>query len=195
MLEKSQAAKPSTTYLMEIAQLYERNNDQKRAVTVLEGWSKAHPDEVAPRLRLAELYGRMRDYGAARTQFEKLAAERPDDPVVLNNLAWLYSTTKDPRARTMAEKAYKLAPSPAIADTLGWIMINEGNSANAIKLLRTASAGLPDDGDVKYHLGLALSKANQNAEAKTVLQQAVRSNATFDSKPDAQRLLDSLGPK
>ena len=65
---------------------------------------------------------------------------------------------------------------------------------DAVKLLRTATAGLPNDPDIKYHLATALSKTNQAAEAKTVLQEVMRSNTAFDSKPDAQRLLNSLGP-
>jgi predicted Zn-dependent protease len=178
---------------MALSELYERNNDPKRATAILEDWTKVHPADLPPRLKLAELYGRTRNYSAAKTEFEKLAAERPEDPAVLNNLAWAYSTMKDPRARAVAEKAYKLAPSPAIADTLGWIMTGEGNAANAVKLLRTATAGLPEVPDIKYHLAVALSKTNQAAEAKTVLQEAMRSNTAFDSKPDAQRLLNSLG--
>jgi thioredoxin-like negative regulator of GroEL len=74
-------------------------------------------------------------------------------------------------------------------------MTSAGDATNALKLLRTATAGLPNDADIKYHLAVALSKTNQTAEAKTVLQQVVSSNAAFDSKPDAQRLLNSLGPK
>jgi predicted Zn-dependent protease len=194
LLEKAQAAKPSAARVMELSQLHERSNDPKRATAVLEDWTKAHPADIPPRLKLAELYSRTRNYSAAQAEFEKLAVERPDDPVVLNNLAWAYSIVKDPRARAVAEKAYRIAPSPAIADTLGWIMTSEGNAANAVKLLRTATAGLPEVPDVKYHLAVALSKTNQAAEAKTVLQEAMRSNTAFDSKPDAQRLLNSLGP-
>jgi len=194
LMEKSQAAAPSLAMVIELAQLYERNKEPKKAATVLEGWTKAHPTDLAPRMNLAELYGRMQNNSAAQVQFEKLAAERPDDPVILNNLAWVYATTKDPRGRGVAEKAYKIAPSPAIADTLGWIMTAEGNAANAVKLLRTASTGLPNDPNIKYHLAVALSKSNQAAEAKTLLQQVVAVNVPFDSKADAQQLLKSLGP-
>jgi Flp pilus assembly protein TadD len=149
---------------------------------------------MAARMLLAQYYGRVRNYPAARAAYEQLASARPSDPAVLNNLAWLYGRMKDPRARQTAEKAFQLAPNaPQIADTLGWIMTIQGNSADAMTHLDMALKNLPDDPDVQYHYALAVS-GNKPADARVMLQKALASKVDFESKADAQQLLNRLGP-
>jgi Tfp pilus assembly protein PilF len=165
----------------------------KSSIAVLEGWTKNHPADVAPRFQLAQTYGLMRNYAAARVEFEKLAAERPSDAVVLNNLAWVYAKTNDGKARKTAERAYQLAPeSPEVADTLGWIMTAQGDAANAMKYLQLALDRLPQNLDVQYHYAIALSRTNKPGEARAMLQKVLASNSDFDGKAEAKQLLDRL---
>ena len=193
LLEKAQAARPSYPLVSKLVELNERNKDMKRAVAVLDGWTKAHPADARARVDIAQLYVRARNYNLAQAMFEKLAAERPNDVIVLNNLAWLYGRTNDPRGRKMAEKAYQLAPDvPAIADTLGWIMTTQGDAPNAMKYLQAALDGLPGNPDVQYHVALAMSKNNKVGDARVLLQKALASKDDFDSKTDAKQLLDRL---
>ena len=193
LLEKQLAANPSMPVAFQLAELYERNNDMRRALAGLEAWAKNHPADSEPRMILAQAYGRARNYSQAQAVFEKLAIERPNDMVVLNNLAWLYGRTNDPRARKMAEKAFQLAPDvPAVSDTLGWIMTNQGDVSNAMKYLQTALDGLPGNPDVQYHFALALSKSNKVGDARAMLQKALAAKDDFESKADAKQLLDRL---
>jgi putative PEP-CTERM system TPR-repeat lipoprotein len=192
-LEKTQAANPGPGVMMALSRLYLLNREPKRAIALLEAWSKSHPGDVTARAELAQLYLATNNYGDAKTQFEKLVAERPDDGNMLNNLAWAYTKANDPRARATAEKAYQIAPErPDIADTLGWIYTGQGDTTNALKYLDVAIKGLPEDPDVQYHYGVALSKANKPNESRTYLQKALASKADFESKVEAKKLLDRL---
>ena len=95
----------------------------------------------------------------ALAQYEWLATQRPDNPLILNNLAYLYDSKHDPRARPTAEKAMKLAPaSGSVADTLGWILIEQGDTADAAKYLGQASASRPADSTIQYHYAVLLRR-------------------------------------
>jgi putative PEP-CTERM system TPR-repeat lipoprotein len=193
-MEKAQAANPNANLTLKLASLYEGDPDLKRSIALLERWTKDHKEDVTPRLQLAQYYGRVHNYPSARAAFEQLANERPSDAIILNNLAWLYGRTNDPKARQMAERAYQLAPnSPQIADTLGWIMTTQGDPVNAMRYLQIALNSMPNDPDVQYHYALALSRNNKAADARVVLQKVLAPNADFESKNEAQQLLNRLG--
>jgi Flp pilus assembly protein TadD len=114
--------------------------------------------------------------------------------VILNTLAWLYNWKRDPRARATAEKAMKLAPSSAsVADTLGWILEGQGDTADAAKYLAQASASEPADGVIQYHYAVVLSKTGKRAEARAILQKLLVTKAGADTLSSARTLLASLG--
>ena len=76
---------------------------------------------------------------------------RPNDPVALNNLAWVYYLTGNTLARATAQKAYLAAPTSDAADTLGWIMAQEGANQAAIPILKQSAASRPSDPVAQYH--------------------------------------------
>jgi Tfp pilus assembly protein PilF len=111
----------------------------------------------------------------------------------LNNLALLYQKEKDPRALQLAEKAYSIVPdNAAVLDTLGWLLVEQGNSSRGIPLLQKASslaAGLPD---IRYHLVQALMKAGEKAKARGELEQLLASGKPFANTDEARALLAQL---
>jgi Flp pilus assembly protein TadD len=111
----------------------------------------------------------------------------------MNNLAWQYSLRGDGRAVEVAEQAHALAPSNAsITDTLGWILAKEGRIEQALPLLREAVDKLPDNAEVRFHLAYVLAETGERTEAKSVLDELLSSDAVFDSRIDAERLMESL---
>jgi predicted Zn-dependent protease len=111
----------------------------------------------------------------------------------LNNLAWLYGERKDPRAVGLGERALAAAPSNAsIADTLGWLYVQNGNAARGLPLLAQAAAELSDQGDVSYHWAVALAETGDAARAIEILRQITADGREFDSRADAQRRLNDL---
>jgi len=119
-------------------------------------------------------------------------AKRPNDAATLNNLAWVYQQRNDPRARTVAQKAYLISPSPQIADTLGWILVGQGSAENGLTLLHQAASLQPDVPTVQYHLAMALNATGQHDQALEVLRPIVLGPASFDEKEEAARLFQDL---
>ncbi|HEX3810920.1 MAG TPA: XrtA/PEP-CTERM system TPR-repeat protein PrsT [Rhizomicrobium sp.] len=194
LLETSQKQKPSSAAAAVLAKYYAADGKAPKAIATLEEWSKAHPDDVLVRYGLAQLYGSSGNSTAALAQFEWLVGKRPNDPVVLNNLAWLYSQKNDPRARQTAERAYKLAPqSGDVADTLGWIVLQQGDVVNGLKYLQIASRLSPQSFTVQLHLAIAMTKNNQPQNARPILERLLNSSADASVKNSAQEALAKLG--
>ena len=107
--------------------------------------------------------------------------------------SWIYQKQGDlAKAKEAAERAVALAPrDAAIADTLGWIMIAQGDNAAALKYLKTAGASSRDP-DIQYHLAVALQRTGQAADAKALLESILGSGGAFRSKADAEKLLQEL---
>jgi putative PEP-CTERM system TPR-repeat lipoprotein len=125
--------------------------------------------------------------------FKAAVAENPGDVVALNNLAWAMSEAHDPGAQALALRAYALAPqSPAVNDTLGWILARGGDNAKALDYLARAATLSPKDPDVEYHYAYVLAKVGQGAKARQILATILASKTAFDSRRDAERLLASI---
>ena len=76
---------------------------------------------------------------------ESLLKDAPGQIVALNNLAWCYLQVKDKRAVEIAQQAVKLDPkNPALLDTLGWILVHNGDSKRGLEHLKAAAElGVP----------------------------------------------------
>ena len=113
--------------------------------------------------------------------------------VVLNDLAWAYQQQKDGRALATAEQAHRLSPdNPAVLDTLGAIVLDQGDAARAASLLRRAASLAPAATEIQYHLGLALAKSGDRPGARRQLEQLLASNKDFAQRAEAQALLARL---
>jgi cellulose synthase operon protein C len=159
----------------------------------LETWLETHPDDLPVRAILAEAFSRGGTPDKAVQHYEAIVAKQPRDAVALNNLAWLYYERGDRRALETARRAVALAPdSPAVADTLGWILVQSGALAEGLPQLARASEKDPRNGDMQYHYAAALAKAGKPAESKTRLQALLGGKAEFGSRKDAEQLLNQL---
>jgi Tfp pilus assembly protein PilF len=165
--------------------------DHDASAAVARMWLTDHPEDGGLRLVLANALLQTDDQSAAIAIYESMD-EQIDNPVVLNNLAWLYMEQNDPRALATAERAYELAPdSGEIADTLGWILVDQGSGERGLKHLERAAEKLPDNGSVLYHLGMAHRRLGDTAAARASLQAALRSGA-FPERASAQRELSQM---
>jgi tetratricopeptide (TPR) repeat protein len=90
--------------------------------------------------RLARHALQLGRYHDAQVCYSYLIARLPDHAEAYNELAWLLLTADDslfrdaPRALTLAEKAYALAPLPFVADTLALAAYQNGDRDRAIRL-------------------------------------------------------------
>jgi putative PEP-CTERM system TPR-repeat lipoprotein len=162
------------------------------ATAGLHQWSDTHPNDPDVAGLLAKLEVGAGHWDQATTELERRLQRRPNDAAALNDLAWIYQTKNDPRALALAQHAYQISPVAQIADTLGWIMLQHGDTAPALSLLQKASAQRPDDPALAYHLAVAYQKSGKPEDARKALEPVLARPAPFDDRPAAETLLREL---
>ncbi|MGO9446978.1 MAG: XrtA/PEP-CTERM system TPR-repeat protein PrsT [Thiobacillaceae bacterium] len=169
------------------------SGDAKAAEQRLSTWIGKNPQDVAVRGYAAAYYlANHRDRDAI-AQYEAVLRLAPQNAVALNNLAGLYQREKDNRALATAEQAYRLAPNNSgVADTLGWILVDQGQLPRATELLVKAASMSPKVATIRYHYGVALAKAGRNAEAKKEIEAAIAMGQPFAESAEAKALLNRL---
>jgi len=178
-----------------LAGLYNRTGRTGDAVKLLEDATSANPTSALPALDLALIYQKAGNDAAMIAAYRQVLARDPTNAVAFNNLA--YFLGKDParmdEALEFAERAYRAAPrSPAVADTLGWLLYLKGGALDrAEALLGQAAAGVPNDPEVHYHLGMVLAKQGKKEEARRELERALQSPG-FPGADEARRTLESI---
>ncbi len=195
LLNKAQNVQAQSQIAIRIHQLQMAAKRPADADAGLRQWISAHPNDMPPRMYLAESLLARKQNKAAIEQYEAVLKTYPDNVLALNNLAATYQMDKDPRALATAEHAYKLQPeAPQIADTLGWILVEQGQVARGVDILRKAAAAAPKLGDIGYHYAAALAKSGDKAAASKQLQATLASGQAFPSQEQAKALLKQLTP-
>jgi len=130
----------------------------------------------------------------ARAYYEAYLNNHGDHPTALNNLANILMKQGDANALAMAQRAYRLAPGDyTINDTLGWLLLQQGQMDSALRYLREAKLRAPRNPEVRYHLAVALSRKGQRVEARNELEQILRGQTAFEGRAQAEQLLKELG--
>jgi predicted Zn-dependent protease len=156
-------------------------------------WLDKNPNDLPVRGVLAEAHARAGAGARAAEQYELIVARDPRDVISLNNLAWIYFEAGDRRATELARRAHALAPNaPAVADTLGWILVQEGKVEEGLKLLAGAAARAPTDSEMQYHYAAALAKSGAATDAEARLRRLLGGAEKFSSRADAEKLLETL---
>jgi putative PEP-CTERM system TPR-repeat lipoprotein len=174
--------------VLKLTDVLSRDRKNAEARQVLQEYLTAHPDDFGADVVMAGLVVREGNRAAAIARYQALNAKHADSPVVLNNLAWLYFETQDPRATEMARRAFELAPrNPEIADTLGWILLQQANADEALKFLESAAGAKPGDPSIQYHLAVAYEKLNRRTEARRAVDRSLEFG-DFPEQSDAKSL-------
>ncbi len=189
------ATAPSSFLVVRLASAMVRNNQPDQGWQKLVDWVNAHPDDLVVLEALTELDINTRRWDAAEQHLKLLLAKKPHDAVALNNLAWVYQQRGNPEARSLALQAYILLPGTQTADTLGWILTQNGDPTKGLPLLRQAMSTAPGDYRIRYHYAVALDKTGNVDEAVRQLNQVVAAKGNFLEKTDAQALLEELKKK
>jgi tetratricopeptide (TPR) repeat protein len=142
---------------------------------------------------LGQVYQQTGDIDRAIEQYDAMIRIYPNNAAALNNLAWLLYERGDERALAFAERAAEAAPqAAAVADTLGWILVEQDETERGLQELQRA---LDIDGanpDIRYHVAAALAKSGQAAEAKQMLSALLSDERPFASRDDAEELYARL---
>jgi len=186
------AAQPSSSVAI---RAYEsaRRAGRANADAQLRRWHADHPDDSPTSFALASVELEGGNLPEAERLYESVIATNPNHAATLNNLAWIYGERRDPRALELGERALTAAPdNPSIADTVGWLYVQNGNATRGLPLLARAAGALPEELDVHYHWAVALAETGDTAGAVDILQRLTRDDRQFASRADAERRLNAL---
>lgn len=165
------------------------------ATAPLEKWLAAHPDDDPLRLLLADAFQRAGERRRAANEYEIVEKRGTASPLILNNLAWLYYELKDARAEPTARRAYEQGrDTPAVADTYGWILVENGKAAEGLPVLKTAAAAGKDP-STEYHYAVALIRTGAAEEGRRRLTELLGRSPSFPEAEEARKLLDSGGAR
>ena len=192
VLQQEFDAAPAPLLMLRLGAALVAAGQEDVAAQKLRAWVQDHPDTPDAAQMLAQLDIKAKRYADAQTHLAMVLDKRPDSPLALNNLAWVYHLVGDNRARATAQKAYLQSPTWDAADTLGWIMAEEGASRAALPILQQSAKQRPNDPSIQYHLAVALKNEGQTEEAAKLLQPIVHGATAFDDKAAAGKLLDDI---
>lgn len=121
----------------------------------------------------------------------------PDQPSLLNYLgyAWVDQGRNLAEARVMIERAAAQRPEDgSIVDSLGWVMLMQGQVAPALEQLERAVALEPSDPVVNGHLGDALAGMGRMREAEFQWRRALTLNPDAPERERIETRLHDVAP-
>lgn len=136
------------------------------------------------------------ELGEADAAFEEALAiieKDPEHPESLNFVAYMLAEKGEDigRAEELSRRAIHLRPREGyFHDTLGWVLVKRGKTADAIVELRRASELLPRDTTILEHLGDALALDGRHNDAALVYDRALESlgGSPEQATPDRARI-------
>jgi putative PEP-CTERM system TPR-repeat lipoprotein len=187
------AKEASSDNAIRLFQAYMQSGSMAKASEHLEAWLRNHPNDLAALNALAEGQLQAGNLAAARSSYERLLKLGGEQSSVLNNLANIHIKQGDAKAVAYAEKAFALAPTdPAVQDTLGWALVQQGQLDKGLRNLREARLRDPQNLEIRYHVASALSRAGRTDEARAELEPVITGNADFEGSEEARSLWQQL---
>jgi len=139
---------------------------------------------------------RARQWARAEADFLQALTLEPEQPFVMNYLgySWTEQGRNLPRAREMIERAVQLRPNDGeIIDSLGWVLLRQGDVRAAIKYLERAVEIESEDSTINGHLGDAYWAAGRKLEAQFQWRHALTLKPDADDVPKLQAKLREAG--
>ncbi|MCB1923264.1 MAG: PEP-CTERM system TPR-repeat protein PrsT [Gammaproteobacteria bacterium] len=167
-----------------------RKGDDAIALVELAAWRESHEPEPRVLATLGAHYARRGELQTAVELYRGAIALDPFNVSALNNLAVAVMGFDVEEALDAANRAYALAPgNAAVLDTLGWIEVQVGNLGAGLARLREALQRNEHVPEIHYHLAVALEESGSRDEAHSALRRALRTDATFAGRADAEQRL------
>ena len=187
------AMEPGSDGALRLYQAYMQSGAPDKAREHLESWVSRNPKDIPVIHALAETQLRAGQLTSARSWYEQLMKLGEESPSVFNNLANILARQNDPNALSYAQKAYAMAPGdPAILDTLGWILVGQGQLDEGLRHLRDARLRDTQNPEIRYHLAVVLNRTGRIDEARIELEPVIASNERFDGSDQARALWQQL---
>jgi putative PEP-CTERM system TPR-repeat lipoprotein len=191
-------ASPQAPFMLvqQLSNLYVKNRDSKRAISLLTNWKKSNENNQQAQLALAIIYQTTGKTNAALEQYDELLEANPRNVIALNNSALLHFEQNPEKALEQAKFAYEISgnASQSVVDTYAWLTHKSGNTATALELL-TPIMDKVTDPSILYHYAVMLADSDSVKEAKAVLVKITEDVADFPESEEARRLLSEISQK
>jgi tetratricopeptide (TPR) repeat protein len=141
-------------------------------------------------------YQRVSDWPRAEADMKQALALDPNQAVVLNFLgfSWTEQNRNLTEAHDMIQRALDQRPNDgAIVDSLGWVVLRQGDVHQAVRLLERAAELEPSDPTITGHLGDAYWQAGRHIEAEDQWRRALVLNPEPDESQRIESRLKSAG--
>ena len=178
-----------------LARLYKDAKQNGKALSDLRGIVAKNPKDSVAQMLIGVLLTEEKDYEGARAAYETILKSNPKFVPALNNAAYLYSERLGDleRAFKYASLARDLeAYDPATADTFGWVLYHRREYRWAASLLAESASKLPDEAEVRHHLGMAYYQMGQEDAAGRELKRALALSGDFEGRAEVERRLAVL---
>ena len=186
---QAQKVEPGTGTTLTLMNVLASQNQASEALDVGRQRLRQSPGDVPVQLLVGDLHARGGRFGEAANAYKAALKVQPQNAQALNNLANAQLKLKDPAALPTALAAYKIAPTnPLVVDTLGWVLLQQGQTEQALPLLRDARLRDPGNPEIRYHLAKVLAATGRPAEARDEAREALKISNRFDGAADAQAL-------
>ena len=155
--------------------LVQRYGDRDEALALYESAMEAFPDNNDLRYNRALYLVELGDFEGMERELRVIMDEDPDHADALNALGYTLADRNERLDEAFAyiSRALKLRPdSPAILDSMGWVLYRQGDLAGAAKYLRKALA-LSKDDEIAAHLGEVLWVSGEREDAREIWRDAL----------------------
>lgn len=171
-LQQARIANPGRATDLYIAetQIAQKYGEPDAALALYATAIAAYPDNPDLLYNRALFVIELGDFEWMERDLLKLLEQDPDHADALNALGYTLADRNErlDQAFAYVARALKLRPdTPAILDSMGWVLYRQGDLAQAASFLRRALE-LNQDDEIAAHLGEVLWVSGQRADAQTV---------------------------
>ena len=193
LTEKAFEKQPTTSNMLILARQKRIAGDLEGAQYLQEGWIKEHQDDIDARLALAGFYAANEKVDMAIMQYSRVLETDGSNLLALNNLSWFLRDTNPQLALDYANRAIEIKPdSAALMDTQAVVLLKNGETEKAQRIIARALAKAPGDLTLRYHSAMIDASAGDKASALNTLKSILEEGRNFPDKEEAIKLLRQL---
>lgn len=176
-LQQARIANPGRAADLYIAetQVVQKHADSDAALALYEDALEAFPENHDLLYNRALFVVELGDFAWMERDLRRILDQDPDNADALNALGYTLADRNErlDEAFALVARALKLRPeSPAVLDSMGWVLYRRGELAEAATYLRKA-LDMTDDDEIAAHLGEVLWVKGQRDAAEAVWRDAL----------------------
>ncbi|MFP3979460.1 tetratricopeptide repeat protein [Marinobacter sp. KMM 10035] len=180
-MRNANPAQAENFWLLEVNLLLDQKLQQE-ALEVATSALEDYPENLQIRYARAMLFDALGQPEKAEADLKLIIENDSKNAVALNALGYILATRTDrlSEARGYIEQALELDPeNPAILDSMGWVLLQEGQIEPALDYLSRAWEAFPDP-EVAAHYGEALWMSGAEEQAQVIWKEALELDMEHD---------------